>query len=145
MRTIFSLLFGLLLFSSVASAQYAVHVLNDDPANTGGDTWLVLLRINDLGTIFDWRGYFPEGVVREGECNRTLSETDPGGKPDTVLTGTSKAGTWTIKANYSKTGEVTRIWGEDATGQFWTGSLVTRKIIPHDRRANRQTPRKEID
>ena len=146
MRTLLSFLaLGLLALSPAATAQYSVHVLHDDPDVTSGKDWLVMVRITDLGTIFDWRGYFPEGIVRDGDCNRTISATDPGGKPDTVLTGTSKIGSWTVKANYSSTGEITRIWGQDATGEFWTGSLVTRKIIPHDRRANRQGSRRNID
>jgi hypothetical protein len=134
-----------LALGSVASAQSAGYVLHQNPHEEGASyRWLIHLRITEIGLIANWSGYF-QPREQEGGFSRTLVATDPGGVPDTVLSGTSKVGSWTVKVNYSSEGQVTRIWGQDATGQYWVGSLVFEKFIdnvpPKNRRALRKTIR----
>lgn len=132
--------------SSAAFAQLDVHFITDTPGATSTSNWYVIVRTTNTGLIQDWVRS-KDGARKEGDCEVTLSATDPGGKPDTVLTGKSDAGTWTIKMNFSSVNEITRIWGQNATGQFWIGKLVTRKIHPEYRpkaRKGQKTPAKSI-
>ena len=136
---------GMLCLGTVATAQPRnAHCITDTPGSTSTSNWMMILRTDDIGVIYEWHRYKGADPRREGVCIRTLLETDPGGKPDTVMTGVSKIGPWTIKLNLSSTQEITRIWGQDATGQFWMGALALRKIATDEPRRGRRAPQKNI-
>jgi hypothetical protein len=139
-----SLALGILVLGSVASAQMTYYGIMDTPGATSTDNWVVVLQTNDVGQISLWFRVKGREPRQEGDCNRTLTATDPGGTADTVLHGTNKSGSWTIKMNIDSAQGITKLWGQDATGQFWIGSLVPRKIIREEPRRNRRTPLKSI-
>lgn len=140
-----SLTLAIVLLCSVVSAQ-TPHFITDTPGSIRTTTWWVLIRTNDLGVVVDWNGDRGDDYPTiEGKCNRILLASDPGGIPDTVLSGVSSAGSWTVRINFSKKEGITRIWGQDATGQFWIGALSPTKIRLDDTKPNRKALPREID
>jgi hypothetical protein len=145
MRTLLpSLVLGVLILCSTASAQIANHGIMDTPGATSTDNWVVVLQTNELGLIFNWDRIKGREPRQSGDCMRTLLTSEPGWKADTVLTGTSKIGTWTIKMNLDSALGIPRVWGQDATGAYWVGTLVVRKITADEPRRNRRTPARSI-
>lgn len=146
-----SLLLAALITTLSASAQRVPgdsgHFITDTPGATGTSNWYRLLFVSEVGAITEWFGNSADGrSTRQGICNRTLLDADPGGNADTTLSGgTEQGGEWMVKIGYTKADGITRIWGRETNGQYWEGMLVTLKIEPDRRPLPGSSRRKRLD
>ena len=120
MRLFFSLVVGLLLIGTVATAETKTEYRFETGACEGSDKgwWSVTTYTNGVPTHVSGKSCTGETYDYDLPPKRIVSGDPTGGHPPT-FTGTCGSGTWFAVVNRNAAGYVTWMGGLACDGQYW--------------------------